>query len=83
MKFTPIISLGLEFAMMYSFSEIDIGMATINSKPRNQLLCESEKREHLDLTLGFSFAKHWSICSCIYFIAIFAKLFCKTKCKFS
>ena len=25
------------------------------------LLCESEKHERFDLTLGFSFAKNWSI----------------------
>ena len=43
------------------------------------LLCESEKREHFDLTLGLSFAKKWPICTCIYFIAIFAKFFFKNK----
>ena len=40
----------------------------------SELLCESEKREHFDLTLEFYFAKNWSICYCIYFIAIFTKI---------
>ena len=44
------------------------------------LLCESEKREHFETTLGFSF-QNLVFFACIYFIVIFGKLFCK-KCKF-
>ena len=46
--------------------------------PRNILLCESEKREHFDLSLNFPLPIIGLFFSSIYFIAIFAKLFCKT-----
>ena len=47
------------------------------------LLCESEKREHFNLTLGLnSFAKNWYIFSCIQVLLQFSQSFsAKTKCK--
>ena len=45
-----------------------------------ELLCESQKREHFDVTLGFSFAKNWSFFP-VFILLLFSKTFLKTKCK--